>query len=177
MFFLKSFEEELAMNPSDLGPNLREKIKTRLRNSVEGAALGRIGYVVYVTEIRDEDISKGQIEDSTGQVTYKVKFQAVVFRPFRLEVLDAVVTTALNYGFFAKAGPLQIFVSRHMMPDDLKEGFDHERSAWVSEDKEVEIRAGSGVRLRLMNVKFDQNSVSAVGTIKDDYLGLVSVDE
>mmetsp|Transcript_42292 Transcript_42292/g.67713 ORF Transcript_42292/g.67713 Transcript_42292/m.67713 type:complete len:166 (-) Transcript_42292:2449-2946(-) len=165
------------MNPTDLGPALREKIKERLKNSIEGTAMGKIGYVVYVTEINDSDISRGKIEDSTGQVMYKVKFQAIVFRPFRHEVLDAVVSTALNHGFFCKAGPLQIFVSRHMMPDDLNDGFDHERSAWISEDKEVEIRAGCGVRLRLMNVKFEQNQISAIGTIKDDYLGLVSMDE
>ena len=128
------------MDPKDLGPNLRERIKERLRNSVEGTALGKIGYVVHVTDIRDEDISPGKIEDSTGQVAYKIRFQAIVFRPFRHEVLDAVVSTALDYGFFCKAGPLQIFVSRHMMPPDLADGFDHERSAWVSEDKEVRPR-------------------------------------
>jgi len=177
MFFLKTFSEELSMAPETLGPNLRAKIKAQLKRNVEGAALGRIGYVVHVAEIADEDISKGHVDDTTGEVTYKVTFKAIVFRPFRNEVLDTVVTTAVNYGFWAKAGPLQIFVSRHMMPEDLKDNFDHDNSTWVSDDKEVEIRAGCGVRLRLMAVKFDQNAISAVGTIADDYLGLVSAEE
>lgn len=155
------------MNPPDFGPHLREKIRQRLRSNIEGTALGKIGYVVHIVEIRDEDISKGKIEDSTGQTTYKVKFQALVFRPFKNEVLDTIVTASHNYGFFCKAGPLQIFVSRHGMPDDLK-NFDHENSAWISDDKKISIRAGVGVRLRLMNLKFDQNTISGVGTIKDD---------
>jgi DNA-directed RNA polymerase II subunit RPB7 len=169
----KSFTEDLAMNPPDFGPHLRERIKERLRTSVEGTAMGRIGYVVYITEIQDADISMGKIEDSTGQVTYRVRFKAVVFRPFRNEVLDAVVTTAVNFGFYCKVGPLQIFVSRHMLPDDVK-NFDHDRSSWISDDKEVEIRAGCGVRLRLMSVEIYQNNITAVASIKDDYLGLIS---
>ena len=33
---------------------------------------------------------------------------AVVFRPFKGEVLDAVVTTVNKMGFFAEVGPLQV---------------------------------------------------------------------
>ena len=47
------------------------------------------------------------------------------------------------------------------------------RSSWISDDKEIEIKAGCGVRLRLMSVEIYQNTITAVGTIKDDYLGLV----
>ena len=45
-------------------------------------------------------------------------------RPFRNEVMDTVVITATDEnGFFTRAGPLQIFVSRHAMPEDMK--FNH----------------------------------------------------
>ena len=33
---------------------------------------------------------------------------AVVFRPFKGEVLDAIVTTVNKMGFFAEVGPLQV---------------------------------------------------------------------
>jgi len=161
------------MDPPDFGPQLKVKIKERLRASKEGYALGNVGYIVYITEIKDENISRGRIEDSTGQVMYHVTFDAIVFRPFKNEVLDTIVGVSHDQGFFCHAGPLRIFVSRHAMPDDLKDGFDQETSAWVSDDKQVEIKAGCGVRLRLMNVKIEQNEITAVGTINDDYLGLV----
>lgn len=51
---------------------------------------GRHGFVVAVTGI--EDIGKGLILDGTGSVTFPVKYRCVVFRPFKGEVLEAVVT-------------------------------------------------------------------------------------
>ena len=41
-------------------------------------------------------------------MTFPVRYKAVVFRPFKGEVLDAVVTTVNKMGFFAEVGPLQV---------------------------------------------------------------------
>ena len=43
-----------------------------------------------------------------GLVTFPMRYMAVVFRPFKGEVLDAVVTTVNKMGFFAEVGPLQV---------------------------------------------------------------------
>ena len=43
-----------------------------------------------------------------GLVTFPIRYMAVVFRPFKGEVLDAVVTTVNKMGFFAEVGPLQV---------------------------------------------------------------------
>ena len=51
---------------------------------------GRHGFVVAITGI--ENIGKGLIRDGTGFVTFPVKYQCVVFRPFKGEILEAVVT-------------------------------------------------------------------------------------
>ena len=47
--------------------------------------------------------------------------------------------------------------------------------AWISDDKEVEIKAKCIVRLRLIGVMCDSKQITAVGSIKDDYLGLISM--
>jgi len=60
------------------------------------------------------------------------------------------------------------------MPPDLQEGYDADLDSWVSEDKEVEIKGKCIVRLRLLGVMTDAKQITAVGTIKDDYLGLIS---
>lgn len=39
-----------------------------------------------------ENIGKGLIRDGTGFVSFPVKYQCVVFRPFKGEILEAVVT-------------------------------------------------------------------------------------
>lgn len=51
---------------------------------------GRHGFVVAITGI--ENIGKGLIRDGTGFVTFPVKYQCVVFRPFKGEILEAVVS-------------------------------------------------------------------------------------
>ena len=59
------------------------------------------------------------------------------------------------------------------MPPDIQEGYDADQDAWISEDKEVEIRIDSVVRLRVLGVECQTNEITTVGTSKPDYLGLI----
>jgi len=43
-----------------------------------------------------------------------VKYKAIVFRPFKGEVLDAVVKQINKVGMFAEIGPLSCFISHHV---------------------------------------------------------------
>lgn len=205
MFFLKQLSRDLLLHPMHFGPKLHDIIRLRLIEEVEGTSMGKYGYVITVTEVRDEDIGKGVIQDNSGFVCFNIRYRAILFRPFKNQVLDAVVTVVNQLGFFADVGPLQVFVSRHAMPTDLNNGYDHENNAWISDDREVEIRKGCGVRLKIMGVSVDVTEIvrrwlwlvgwvhcwaptklgltiasvlftnqNAIGTIKDDYLGLIS---
>lgn len=50
----------------------------------------RYGFVIAVTTI--DNIGAGLIQPGQGFVVYPVKYKAIVFRPFKGEVLDGVVT-------------------------------------------------------------------------------------
>lgn len=52
--------------------------------------LCRYGFVIAVTTI--DNIGAGVIQPGRGFVLYPVKYKAIVFRPFKGEVVDAVVT-------------------------------------------------------------------------------------
>jgi DNA-directed RNA polymerase II subunit RPB7 len=52
--------------------------------------------VVAITGV--EDVGKGLIREGTGYVTFPVKYQCVVFRPFKGEILEAVVTMVNKVG-------------------------------------------------------------------------------
>ena len=54
------------------------------------SCLGKYGFVIAVTTI--DSVGAGLIQPGEGFVTYPVKYKAIVFRPFKGEVLDAVVT-------------------------------------------------------------------------------------
>ena len=161
------------MEPFHFGPKLRATLVRLLKEQVEGLALANYGYVVNVIDVPEEQIEPGIIEFDTGSVVFTVKYTALLLRPFINEVLDAVVSQCNALGFFAFAGPLRIFVSKHSMPPDMFNGFDNEKDAWISDDKEVVIASGSGVRLRIKGRTVEQGNITAIGTIKDSYLGLV----
>ncbi len=149
MFYVKELSHEIELTPIHFGPKLRSTIVRLVKDQVEGLALANYGYVVNVIEVPEEKIKSGIIEHDTGNVVFKVKYTALLLRPFINEVLDAAVSQCNPLGFFAFVGPLRVFVSKHSMPEDMMSGFDGEKEAWISDDKEVEISRGCGVRLKV----------------------------
>lgn len=78
------------LHPRYFGPQLMETVKQKLYTEVEGTCTGKYGFVIAVTTI--DNIGSGLIQPGQGFVVYPVKYKAIVFRPFKGEVLDAVVT-------------------------------------------------------------------------------------
>lgn len=170
MFFHKQLEKKLALHPRYFGPRLRETLVTKLVREVEGTCTGRHGFVVAVTGV--DDIGAGMIRDGTGFVTFPVQYSCVVFRPFRGEVLEAVVSMVNKMGFFADAGPVQIFVSTHLIPEDMK-FVASESNCYQTEDGTVTIQKETEVRLKIVGTRVDATEIFCIGTIKDDFLGLI----
>ncbi|KAG5182308.1 hypothetical protein JKP88DRAFT_269964 [Tribonema minus] len=176
MFYLKTLKKDLLLEPQFFGPNLHEVVGRLLLEQVEGMSLGNDGFVISVFSQNSANTSMemGTIEYDTGAANIICTYEAICFRPFRNEVLDATVSNVTDLGFFAEVGPLEIFVSRFNMPEDIANtGYDSVGDMWVSEDKEVEIKKGCGVRLRIIGITVEAE-LKAVGSMKDDYLGLVS---
>jgi DNA-directed RNA polymerase II subunit RPB7 len=111
MFFLLILKKDLFMHPSSFGPRLHEEIKKALYGDVEGTVDTRYGFIIAVTKVME--IPLGQVQEG-GLVKFTVTYQAIIFRPFRNQVLDAVVTTVDNMGVRCAAGPLTIFIHREV---------------------------------------------------------------
>ncbi|KAG6790327.1 hypothetical protein POTOM_006476 [Populus tomentosa] len=175
MFFHIVLERNMQLHPRFFGRNLRENIVSKLMKDVEGTcrhdrfddknfvrldteSSGRHGFVVAITGI--ENIGKGLIRDGTGFVTFPVKYQCVVFRPFKGEILEAVVTMVNKMGFFAEAGPVQIFVSNHLIPDDM-EFQTGDMPNYTTSDGSVKIQKDSEVRLKIIGTRVDATEILA----------------
>lgn len=61
----------------------------------------RYGFVIAVTTI--DSIGAGLIQPGQGFVVYPVKYKAIVFRPFKGEVLDAIVTQVNKVFLFSNS--------------------------------------------------------------------------
>ena len=88
----------------------------------------------------------------TGHASFIVNYEAIVFRPFKSQVLDAKVTLTHEHGFNATVGlhNFSIFVSKHNMPREFE--YRAEAEMWTMEDEDgaVEVRGcARGERARL----------------------------
>merc|ERR1711907_511810 len=171
MFYEVLLTKELELKPQRFTLNIQEDLKEQLFSEVQGKCTGRYGYQVAVKEI--ENIGKGRIQES-GYAAFTVEYRAIVFRPVKNETLEAVVCVVNNVGFFCNAGPVRIFISQHQMPDDY--GYD-ESNCWISRNTQISIKKSDQVRIRIIGVATEPSKITAVGTIKDNYLGLIPSDE
>eukprot|EP00920_Eleutheroschizon_duboscqi_P021151 GHVT01049807.1.p1 GENE.GHVT01049807.1~~GHVT01049807.1.p1 ORF type:complete len:220 (-),score=30.90 GHVT01049807.1:2023-2682(-) len=172
MYYVVEQWRNISVKPEQLGPRYEQSIEWMLRSQVEGRCSATHGYVICVVRFLHRDA--GRVQDGTGMVVVPVKYQAIVFKPFKDEVLDAVVTDVNKLGFFALAGPLKAFVSRSSMPAN----FDFMEDAAIPHftDRNVSIRPQCEVRLRLQGIRFYSSTISAVATINQDYLGPVEAE-
>ena len=115
MFFHILMEKDLHIYPRHFGPRLKQHLQDELVRKVEGTCSGRYGFIITVTQVlgfeSDEEFHSqihGRIKEGMGFVTFPLQYQAIVFRPFKGEVLDAIVTLVNKMGFFAEVGPLQV---------------------------------------------------------------------
>ena len=59
-----------------------------------------------------DEISEPKIVPGTGFAQYNVGYRAIVWRPFKGEVVDGLVQSVVSNGFFVDVGGLSVFVSK-----------------------------------------------------------------
>ena len=91
VFFTRVLTRTIHVHPQHLGPQLERTVKEQLHKDVEGMTVDTSGFVVSVLSVTVKDLQKGQIDHLTGFVRYNISFNALVFRPFKNEVLIATV--------------------------------------------------------------------------------------
>ncbi|CAL8095545.1 unnamed protein product [Calicophoron daubneyi] len=171
MFYHIKLEHEILLHPKYFGPNLTETVKAKLFSDVEGTCSGKYGFIIAVTNI--EHIGAGMIQPNRGFVQYHIIYRAIVFRPFKGEVLDAVVSQVNKVGVFAEAGPLTVFISKYSIPPNMKfEGAELTNDGADEDEEETQtVQVEDRIRVRIIGLRVDASDIFAVGTLMDDYLG------
>lgn len=102
-------------------------------------------------------IGEGKILLS-GQISFEIEYQAIVLKPVNGEIIDAPIVSSTKMGYFASVGPLSIFISNYQIPHSTLE----------------ELENNKIVRLKIIGTKIDSTKVYAIGTLNDDFLGIIS---
>ncbi|GMM50649.1 DNA-directed RNA polymerase II subunit [Starmerella bacillaris] len=171
MFFLKGLSLELTLHPSYFGPLMHQYLREKLLQEVEGTVSGEYGYIVSVVDGMEINVGSGVVQSGQGSATFNVKYHAIVFKPFKGEVVDAIVTNVNKMGVFCDVGPLSVFVSAHLIPQNMSFNPATNPPAFVSEDQSIE--KGSKIRVKIVGVRADVGKIFAIGSIKEDFLGLL----
>lgn len=177
----------VVLHPSYFGPNVKDYLVSRLNEEEEGRCTGD-HFVICVMDM--VDIGEGRVIPGSGQAEYEIKYRAIIWKPFRGETVDAIVTSVKPAGLFTLAGPLSVFIARKVS-DSTSMSFGY-RSNVLTEFKNIPsdikwepnsvppcytdgadqtISPGTSLRLKILGVKPDVAAINAIGTIKEDYLG------
>lgn len=154
MFYVKHFVHRLSLHPQYLGQNIQTLVQDYLLKKLEGTC-SPSGYIISILTI--DKISEGKVLLS-GHISFEVEYQAIVLKPIFGEVIDAIIVSSTKMGYFAAVGPLSIFISNYQIPHSTLE----------------EIGNNSVVRLKIIGTKIDSAKVYAIGTLNDDFLGVIS---
>jgi DNA-directed RNA polymerase subunit E'/Rpb7 len=84
MFFLKELEKTIQLHPSYFGPLIRSHIHKELLQKEEGSSTGKYTIVCILDSF---DISDGQVMPGSGSAEYTVHYKAIVWRPYKGEVV------------------------------------------------------------------------------------------
>lgn len=81
------------------------------------------------------------------------------------------VASVNKMGLFAEVGPLQVFVSSHLIPSEY--GYDGLAvpPAYLAGGGVKRIAAGDTLRLKIVGTRVDAAEIVAIGSIKEEYLG------
>ncbi|KAJ7746722.1 RNA polymerase Rpb7 [Mycena maculata] len=188
MFFIKELTHTILLHPSYFGPRMLSFLESKLYSDVEGTCSGQFGYIIAVVSILD--IGKGMVLSGSGQAEFITRYRAIVFKPFKGEVVDGVVNNvnkvchaphhlpayqllnpATQMGFFADVGPLSVFVSHQLIHPDLRFDSNSNPPSFASVDQIIE--KSTHVRLKIVGTRVDATEIFAIGTIKEDHLGVI----
>uniref|UniRef100_A0AAY4D211 DNA-directed RNA polymerase subunit n=1 Tax=Denticeps clupeoides TaxID=299321 RepID=A0AAY4D211_9TELE len=142
MFYHISLEHEILLHPRYFGPNLLNTVKQKLFTEVEGTCTGKYGFVIAVTTI--DNIGAGVIQPGRGFVLYPVKYKAIVFRPFKGEVVDAVVTQVNKVS---------------SIPSEMEFDPNSNPPCYKTVDEDIVIQQDDEIRLKIVGTRVDKNDI------------------
>ncbi|KAK2964766.1 putative DNA-directed RNA polymerase II subunit rpb7 [Blattamonas nauphoetae] len=174
MYFLKDLEKLVEIPPESLGPNIEQLVFDKLKRDVLFTVSGRYGYIIAIRRI--QTLTEGYIRPGTGNAVFKVVYTAILFKPFRGEVVDAQVTTTTMNGLFCSVGPCSLFLARKMIPPSFQWHQEETPSCYMTSEG-TRLQSGSKIRIRILGVSCEQSALTAVASMNEPFLGIIKEEE
>jgi len=130
-------------------------LKHDLRSKVENTVNDRLGYIIKVIKINTDRL-EGKISPTGmkpgGTAIFQVPYDAIVFKPFKNQVLNGIVRDLGKDGCFVDVGPMSVFISKANITDNSQDDSklqwdpDHSPPCWRSKDGTTIVKVGYVLR-------------------------------
>ncbi|RMD42654.1 hypothetical protein DV735_g2479, partial [Chaetothyriales sp. CBS 134920] len=168
MFFLEYLDRDISVHPTFFGKEIEQNLRDQLYRDMEGHCNGEY-YIVCIMDIHN--ISPGKIQPGLGEAHFTINYRAILWKPFKGETIDCVVTSVKPQGVFCEAGPLGVFVSKVHLP----EGMTYQPDATppqFADSRNDSIQKGSAVRVQIIGLRSDVGAMHAIGKMSAEWFGL-----
>lgn len=154
-YFSTVFTVKINLPSRYLGPDIDKNLETSVKERYEGQCYQ--GVFIKPSSIKMKERTVGQIVGSrfTGDMTYRVLFECLVYKPVIGSVVDAFVVGKNNAGILAKINeseiPMKIFLSKNQ----------HGETAHNFE----KIGENHPIKVKLLNYEVQYNQLFAIGLL------------
>lgn len=169
MFYVRKMQERVMVEPKYLNKKLEDTVRKRLIADVEGKCTAECGYVLCLISI--DALYTTEVDENSGDATFLAEYSALTLYPQKGEVVNAVIHEINKIGIFCFVGPFSIFISMYQVPGQFTDA--GEDSSILPNDGGMAITKGSVLRVRIIGVKVEPAKIFGIGSINDDYLGVV----
>jgi len=154
--YLRVKREDIVRIPPD---RLAEDIDTLAQQLTRETLEGKVGADKSLTLIASniQREGEGRIVHGDGAIYQKVKFDAVVFKPYLQEIVDGTVVEVLKFGAFIRFGPLDGLLHISQILDDRVDA-DEVGQRLVGKDSKRDVRVGDKVRARVVAVSLNERN-------------------
>lgn len=179
MFWEVTLVERVRIQPMKLANDLTETtVGDELKKRVEGRITPETGIILAVQNI--ESIGNGIISARSGFANFEVKYRALLFRPHKDQIVDAVIVGVTENGIRADAGPMELFIARKSINPDFE--FDMENNSFTkttrseTENSTIVLMKNTKIRVQIINTKptTDFTKLTATAKMNEPGLGFIS---
>ena len=170
MFYEIQKTNHIILEPHELNAEVDATVRERAVQYFEENVVVPNGKIVTVYNVKRH--GKGVVTtDFSGAVECMVSCKALVVQVDEDQVIDVLVTQVNKMGVFAMYGPVTVFV-----PAALMREFRYHATPPTFVNKvgsDVTIRPNTELRVRAVGVRHKGNGLYVIGTLEQDYLGVL----
>ncbi|XP_030385925.1 DNA-directed RNA polymerase II subunit RPB7-like [Scaptodrosophila lebanonensis] len=171
MFMQITLEHTTKLHPRYFSKELTGQLIAQFHFEVEGSCAPRIGCIICVKQILS--IGSGVIQRLEGYARHRIRYEAIVYRPIRGEVIDVKVTYITRLGIFAQAGVMACFISQYSIPLHYEFCGSAMPPCMKSKSDSSGILPNDKLRVRILGTRTNTKSIFATATLLEDFLGLL----